>query len=173
MPALSAEQYAALPRRLRIERLARTADQLRAAIEPATIPRSAERVASLIRRPAPGAWAPVEVVCHLRDTEEWFLTRCRWALLMDEPAFPRNNPDRWAVERQYLRNDPAQALDAFRAWRKESLEFFSSLSGPAWTRGGRHLDGRGRRTIGEFLSIMAWHDDNHLDQLTRALAGRP
>ena len=23
-----------------------------------------------------------------------------------------------------------------------------------------------------FLSLMAWHDDNHLDQLTRALQGR-
>jgi len=36
-----------------------------------------------------------------------------------------------------------------------------------------HLDSRGRRTIDQFLSIMAWHDDNHLEQLRRALAGRP
>jgi hypothetical protein len=23
------------------------------------------------------------------------------------------------------------------------------------------------------VALMAWHDDNHLDQLTRALEGRP
>jgi hypothetical protein len=27
-------------------------------------------------------------------------------------------------------------------------------------------------TLDEFLSVMAWHDDNHADQLRRALEGR-
>jgi hypothetical protein len=31
---------------------------------------------------------------------------------------------------------------------------------------------RGRITIDGFLTLMAWHDDNHLDQLQRALDGR-
>jgi hypothetical protein len=25
----------------------------------------------------------------------------------------------------------------------------------------------------DFVGLMAWHDDNHLDQLKRALAGKP
>ena len=191
----SVEQYAALPRSRRLRRLALTADQLQAAIaRPAAVEDSAARPAVarpaavedsavtttaiadsavLSRRPAPHAWAPVEIVCHLRDTEEWFLTRCRWAIAMDAPVFPRNNPDRWAEERQYLRHDCRVALQSFRRWREESLEFFASLSESAWARGGVHLDSRGRRTIDEFLSITAWHDDNHLDQLVRALDGRP
>ena len=162
---LIVDGYAALPRDRRRGRLALTADQLRTAIAD-----SAAHV--LARRPAPQAWAPVEVVCHLRDTEEWFLLRCRWALAMDEPAFPRNNPDRWASERQYLRNDAREALDAFARWRAESLALFETLSEAAWNRGGVHTDSRGRRTVDQFLSVMAWHDDNHLDQLTRALAGQ-
>jgi hypothetical protein len=28
-------------------------------------------------------------------------------------------------------------------------------------------------TIDHLLSLMAWHDDNHLDQLRRALEGEP
>ena len=161
----SVEEYAAQPRSRRLGRLALTADQLQGAIEDST--------GALARRPAAGSWAPLEVICHLRDTEEWFLTRCRWIIAMHEPAFPRNNPDRWAAERQYLRNDAMVALHAFRRWREESLGFFAALSEAQWERGGVHVDSRGRRTIDEFLSIMAWHDDNHLEQLGRALGGPP
>ena len=28
-------------------------------------------------------------------------------------------------------------------------------------------------TIGDFVGLMAWHDDNHVDQLKRALKGQP
>jgi hypothetical protein len=28
-------------------------------------------------------------------------------------------------------------------------------------------------TFEDFLSLMAWHDDNHLAQLERALSGKP
>ena len=31
---------------------------------------------------------------------------------------------------------------------------------------------RGRITIDDFVTLMAWHDDNNLDQLRRALEGR-
>jgi hypothetical protein len=34
------------------------------------------------------------------------------------------------------------------------------------------VDSRGRRSIDEFLTVIAWHDDNHLDQLRRAVEGR-
>jgi len=41
-----------------------------------------------------------------------------------------------------------------------------------WERGGIHAT-RGRMTIKDFVAMMAWHDDNHLDQLRRALDGKP
>jgi hypothetical protein len=160
------EAYAAMPREARVRRLARTADQLGDALK-------GRGAADLARRPAPAAWAPIEVLCHLRDTEEWFLARCRMILAMDEPCFPRTNPDRWASERQYLRHDAAATVDAFRRRRDETRVFFTDVPEGAWSRGGVHTDSRGRRTLDEFLSIMAWHDDNHLDQLERALDGRP
>jgi hypothetical protein len=154
-----------MPREARLSRLARTAAELAAAI-------AARPASALARRPAPNAWAPVEVLCHLRDTDEWFLARIAMALAMDEPPFPRNNPDRWAADRQYLRHDAAAAVAAFRRRRAELSDMFAGLAPAEWHRGGVHLDSRGRRTIDEFLSVMAWHDDNHLDQLVRALDGR-
>jgi hypothetical protein len=125
------------------------------------------------RRPDPKSWAPVEVICHLRDNEEWFLERMRLVVAIDEPRFVATNPGRWAEERQYLTNDAEPALAAFTRRRRETLHFLGGLESNDWRRAGVHADSRGRRTIDEFLSVMAWHDDNHLDQLRRALAGRP
>ena len=41
-----------------------------------------------------------------------------------------------------------------------------------WQRGGEHPT-RGRLTIDMLVAQMAWHDDNHVEQLTRAVEGRP
>ena len=155
-----------MPRESRLTRLARTADQLAEVVAGRT-------ATELARQPAPGAWAPIEVLCHLRDSEEWFLARCHMILAMDEPRFPRNNPDRWAHERQYLRHDAEAAVATFRRLREEMCVLFAGVPADMWARGGVHTDSRGRRTLDEFLSLMAWHDDNHLDQLQRALDGRP
>ena len=162
----SIEDYARRPREERLARITRTPDELADALRGVD-------AAVLARRPAPKSWAPTEVICHLRDNEEWFLERMRMIVAMDMPRFVATNPDRWADERQYLTNDGVQALGAFARRRRETLEFLRPLSPDTWLRGGVHVDSRGRRTIDEFVSVMAWHDDNHLDQLRRALLGRP
>src|SRR3989454_11193268 len=86
-------------------------------------------------------------------------------------AFDPTTPDRWAEERQYLRNDVQQALGAFRKRRDESLALLRTLTPEQWTRAGIHAT-RGPVTINDFVTLMAWHDDNHLDQLKRALDGK-
>ena len=164
MPSI--DEYARRPRDERLARIARTAEELTDAVRGAD-------AALLVRRPAPKSWAPTEVICHLRDNEEWFLDRMRLIVAMELPRFVATNPDRWADERQYLTNDGVAALAAFARRRRETLEFLKALGPDAWARAGVHVDSRGRRTIDEFLSVMAWHDDNHLDQLRRALDGRP
>jgi hypothetical protein len=160
------EEYAGRPREERMARVERTRAELADAIKGAS-------AAVLARRPAPKSWAATEVICHLRDNEEWFLERMKLVVVMDLPRFVTTNPDRWAEERQYLTNDGALALAAFTRRRGETLDFLRNLPPDGWSRAGVHADSRGRRTIDEFLSVMAWHDDNHLDQLRRALDGRP
>lgn len=160
------ESYARLPREERLGRIALTPLELEKTV-------SGLSDALLLRRPDGKNWAATEVLCHLRDNEESFQLRLQQIMLMDEPRFPTTNPDRWAEERQYLRNDAAAALEAFARRRAETLVFLRGLGPEDWLRAGIHTDSRGRRTIDDFLTVMAWHDDNHLDQLKRALDGRP
>jgi hypothetical protein len=162
MPTI--EEYAKQSVPQRLARLERTSDELAAAVR-------GHSEAVLARRPDPKNWAAKEVVCHLRDVEEAYGLRIAFVLAMDEPKWPRIDPDRWALERQYLRNDVTEALAAFRRRREETLSDFRKLSPAEWQRAGIHAS-RGRMTLDDMLAMMAWHDDNHLDQLTRALEGR-
>src|SRR5262249_9552371 len=146
-------------------RMERTADDFKKAI-------AGVSEAELSRRPDGKNWSAREVVCHIRDIEESFMARFQAIMIMDEPKFLPVEPDRWADERQYQRNDITEALDAFRTRRDESLRFLRGLKVEQWERSGIHAT-RGHMSIKDFVGLMAWHDDNHLDQLKRALQGQP
>jgi uncharacterized damage-inducible protein DinB len=162
MPTM--EEYAKQPRVQRMKRLERTADELAAALR-------GQSETALARRPDAKNWAAKEVVCHLRDAEELFMLRFETIVATDDPKLGALDPDRWAQERQYLRNDAGEAAGAFRRRRDESLALLRSLAPDQWERGGIHPV-RGKFTLDAFLTLMAWHDDNHLDQLKRALEGK-
>jgi hypothetical protein len=145
----------------------------------------------LAKRPDTRNGSPTEIVCHLRDVEETFQARFHMIVALDEPrilvlgATPVDlvpwriggpighplDPDRWAEERQCVRNDPHEAVAALRRRRNEVLTLLRSLSPAEWQRGGIHLS-RGRLTLADWMASLAGHDDNHLDQLRRALEGR-
>jgi len=164
MPTL--EEVAEQSREQRLGRMSRTADDLAAAIR-------GQSEAALGRRPDAKNWAPTEILCHLRDVEEVHFLRFHAIMANDDPKIyaDPSAAERLAEDRQYLRNDPAQALAAFRRRREESLVFLRSLAPEHWQRGCLHPT-RGRLTIDAFVTVLAWHDDNHLDQLRRALEGR-
>jgi hypothetical protein len=126
----------------------------------------------LSRRPGPDAWSAKEVVCHLRDAEEHLSGWIRMILAMDDPVLvTTGTADRWAEERQYGRHHVGAAWDAFGRRRDETLDLLRGLPDEAWRRAGRH-ERRGRMTVDDIVALMAWHDDNHLDQVKRALDGR-
>jgi len=163
MPTM--EEYAQQTRDQRLQRLTRTSDELSAAIKG-----QAESV--LARRPDTKNWAAKEIICHLRDTEEAFNSRFELIVAMDtDPKLVGSSADRMAEERQYLRNDAVEAIGAFRRRREENIDYLRKLTSAQWDKGGTHPV-RGRMTIDTFLTLMAWHDDNHLDQLKRALDGK-
>ncbi len=179
------EQYSTLAAPARLDRLSRTPDEVAAAIAGRTED-------ALGRRPGPDAWSPREIVCHLRDVEELFQTRFHTILGALEPEIfvlgagadrlapwgvrpgVRHplDPDQWAEDRQYARQDTGLALEALRRRRAGVLALLGPLTPDAWERGGIHLQ-RGRLTLAEWVAGLAAHDDNHLDQLRRAVDGRP
>jgi len=160
---LTREEVAKMPRAERLDRLGRTGRELDAAI--------ADRPEGVLcRRPDEKNWAPKEVVCHLRDTEEFFMIRFHTLAAAHEPPLVPADPGRWAEDRQYIRNDAAQAGQAFRQRREESLAHLRSLTDAQWARAGLHPT-LGRMTVEDIVNLMVWHDANHLDQLHRALRG--
>ena len=72
------EQPARPPLEQASRRIARTADDLAAAIR-------GRSEAALARRPDGMSWAAKEIICHLRDTEELFLMRLEVIAAVDEP----------------------------------------------------------------------------------------
>lgn len=149
----------------RIERLSQTVDDLSEAIH-------GQSELLLTGRPAAAAWSATEIVCHLRDIEEAYLERIHLILVNAEPVLPVLDPERWVEERQYRRHDITLALAAFRARRTETLQLLRSLTDAHLERGGHHAL-RGRMTIRRIVHGTARHDEEHLEQLHRALAGRP
>ena len=179
------EEYLHQPLERRLARLARTPDELAEEVR-------TRSVDVLSRRPDASSWSATEIVCHLRDVEELFRIRFHTILALDEPkiltlsADPGDlaawgiggavehplDPDRWAEDRLYARDDVAHALAGFRRQRRDTLALLNSLSGEQWLRGGIHCK-RGRLTLGDSVASLVSHDDNHVDQLTRALDGLP
>jgi len=120
-------------------------------------------------RPAPAEWAPVEIVCHLRDEEtEDFGARLR-VVVEGGAAFAPIDPERWAVERRYLDAGGPAALADFRARRAASLAFLATVAPERLTAAVTH-----RRTgaLSGLDLVAAWvaHDRLHLAQLAATLA---
>jgi hypothetical protein len=72
------EFYTSLPLDERLKRLARTPDDLAAAI-------AGRDAAELARRPDSQNWSPCEIICLLRDIVELCMLRFRTMLEMDNP----------------------------------------------------------------------------------------
>jgi DinB superfamily len=131
-----------------------------------------ETDAVLSRRPAPEAWSPKEVVCHLRDAEARFGGWIRAILASDDPALAETAADdRLAAERQYAHEHVGAAWQAFSDRRDGTVALLGGLDTCGWQRAGHHVR-RGRLTIDALVALMAWHDEDHLDQVRRALEGR-
>ena len=182
MPTL--EEYLHRSLADRWHRLRTTPDDISAALDGKTD-------VVVCRRPDRQNWSAREILCHLRDVEELFLTRFQTILALDDPtiltfaAAPEAlkkwgigggvghplDPDRWADERQYTRCDAGLTLVAFRRRRQEVVSLLDALSPDQWRRCGIHLQ-RGRLALDGWVASLAAHDDNHLDQMRRALDGR-
>ena len=120
-------------------------------------------------RPAPAEWAPVEIVCHLRDEEvEDFGARVR--VILDGGArFAPIDPERWATERHYLDDDGPRALAAFRERRAASLGSLVGIA-PARLAAAVAHPRTGQLSGLDLLAAWVAHDRLHLAQLGAALA---
>ena len=161
MPTMA--EYAKQPIVARLARCERTPDELAAAVR-------GQSEAVLSKRPDGKNWAAKEVACHLRDTEELFHHALTAIATRDGVKLPIPDADKIAAERDYLKEDAAAAVEEFRRRRAESLRAARGLGAEQWKRSG--ILGTNPMTLDALVALWAWHDDNHLDQLKRALQGK-
>lgn len=128
---------------------------------------AAEQATTL--RDGPNGWTPLEILCHLRDFDVIFRERGELVLAKENPPFPTFDADKLAIERAYNQGSVAQALAELKTNRAQLLAFFEPLTDEQWVRTGVHSR-LGPFTMTDVLTHIAWHDANHLEQLTRVLA---
>lgn len=128
---------------------------------------TAEQAATL--RDGPNGWTPLEILCHLRDFDVIFRERGELMLMADNPAFPKYDADQLAADRAYNQQSVAAALAELKQNRAQLLAFFEPLTPEQWARTGVHSR-LGPFTMMDVFTHIAWHDANHLEQLTRVLA---
>jgi hypothetical protein len=116
------------------------------------------------------AWSVVEIVCHLRDTEERALERVRRMLNEDHPAIPAYDQAALAEESGYRDQSLGDALATFLRIRAEQLALLEGLAPAEWERGGSHEES-GEITVESLTAHMAAHDAIHLAQIARRISG--
>jgi FMN phosphatase YigB (HAD superfamily) len=122
------------------------------------------------RRPEENEWAPVEIVCHLRDVEaEVTLPRVEAILSKDKPHLSAPDTDQWADERDYIEQDGPAAVEAFTQNRCRIIDLVQDISNQQWARTGRHAL-LGPTTLDEIISVTLDHDLLHLAQLRAAIS---
>jgi hypothetical protein len=116
-------------------------------------------------RPASGFFSLAEHACHLRDIEiEGYRARLERMLAESCPVLADINGAALARARDYLRQDPRRARDAFAAVRADLVSRLEGLGAGERARSGE-LEGAGRITVAGLVAKMRAHDGEHLAEL--------
>jgi uncharacterized damage-inducible protein DinB len=113
-------------------------------------------------------WSILEIVCHLRDTEERAFGRVRRIVDEDRPWMDGYDPDTVAIESDYQSQSLEDALAAFEKTRQEQIEYLRNLDDEGWQSAGVHEE-VGEITVQDLTAHMAAHDCVHLAQISRRI----
>ncbi len=117
------------------------------------------------QHPDPDEWSPLEVVCHLRDSERTVQRPRLEAIAREDNPFlsvPKEPPGPGQIACDVVHyGDPAEE---FAAERQKTIAFLQSLPPEAWYRPARHSI-FGPTTLLEMANFTATHDRLHLQQI--------
>jgi hypothetical protein len=116
-------------------------------------------------------WSVVEVICHLRDAEEYFIQRMQSMRDQDNPLIIAYDQEALSRERNYKAADLQVALAAFNVFRRQTIKEFSLLMPDQWQRVGQHNE-LGQITIFAQAVHHTAHDAIHCAQIARQLGNR-
>jgi hypothetical protein len=159
--AYRARLAAALGGRKPLDALRATPAALHALVGPVS-------AAALRQRPFPGKWTPNEIVAHMLDAEWVFGYRTRTIVCDERPAIIGIDQDRWVDVQRHNDHEPIELLESFEALRRINLRFWATLDEGQLGRVGVHAE-RGEEPVGLMLTMLAGHDQVHLEQIGRYL----
>src|SRR5258708_18622782 len=120
-------------------------------------------------RPDPQEWSPLEIVCHLRDSERNVQRpRLQRILAEDNPFISQPAPPPGPRARDLSGENGNTALDAFWQERRETIRFIENLRAEDWQRPARHSI-FGPTTLLEMAHFTTRHDHLHISQLCETL----
>jgi uncharacterized damage-inducible protein DinB len=122
-------------------------------------------------RDGPDGWTTLEVLCHVRDYDGFFLSRAKMMVEQEHPQLPAYDHEALAKEHAYNDQNLQKVLAELAASRQAFVAFFEGLDDAQWQRSGVH-PARGEFTMLDAALQVCTHDADHLEQVTRILAQR-
>ena len=120
-------------------------------------------------RPDPQEWSPLELMCHLRDSERSIQRPRLQRIAHEADPFIGQPPTPGPNERDLSGEDGYTALRQFWDERCITLEFIITLKADDWQRPARHSI-FGPTTLLEMAHFTARHDQLHITQLAETLS---
>ncbi|MCB9437196.1 MAG: DinB family protein [Anaerolineales bacterium] len=116
-------------------------------------------------------WTALEVLAHLRDFEGVFYERISLAKTQDNPVLPFPDPDQLALTNTYNTLPVWEVYTAWGSARQRLMDYMATFTEEDWLCPAQHPT-RGAISIQDQLFLIAWHDVNHIEQMTRILRER-
>jgi hypothetical protein len=112
----------------------------------------------------PEKWSIRQIMAHVSDSEIVGADRFRRIIAEENPTLVGYDQNAWAVNLDYTRRKPSQALEMFRRVRAETYELLKELPEQTFERTGNHTE-RGSVSLRQLLRTYAEHAENHAIQL--------
>ncbi len=118
----------------------------------------------------PGEWSIRVVMAHLLSTEwQVFRMRLERMLTEDQPTVAIFDQVAWAAEYQKQPLElSSKIITDFTVQRQASIRLIENLKDADWKRTAIHPE-RGQISVDWLVGYWAWHDQNHLNQITQLL----
>ncbi len=144
-------------------------DQLRAGLKIVDYIVQTNRAEDLVTyRDGGNGWTAAEVMGHLLDCERLFLERAIMTATQDCPELRWGGQDEDVTRGRYNEWDLKTLVDTWRTVREEYLAYLGTVPEEAWAREGKHPV-YPPFSLSDQLYLNCWHEQNHIEQITRIL----
>jgi hypothetical protein len=109
-------------------------------------------------------WTVHEIVIHITDSEANSYVRCRRAIAEPGESVMAYDENGWAQSLRYSEQSTDDALDLFRALRRNTYNLVKDLPEETWANTIYHPE-NGTMTLDDWLGVYERHVHDHVNQM--------